>query len=233
MTAAKGFYQVETFTGCRAIGYLVRRLNTLLMPHAEALFADAELSFSQWVILMALRDGEAASAPDQRVEAGQVLPVPAVVLRGKPGGIDGLVRLDPLFGTPALLGMVSIRVRALGEGAPDAEIAAQTPTPLVDDALRGAFAFDDEAERARVEVETKMTAARGEGNAARTALHAQAMKEESEILAKAREEAEAITSKGRSANASARDTAKAALDAQAKELAALVATRALGREVGR
>lgn len=96
-----------------------------------------------------------------------------------------------------------------------------------------AKALDDEAERARVEVETKMTAARGEGNAARTALHAQAMKEESEILAKAREEAEAITSKGRNANASARDTAKAALDAQAKELAALVATRALGREVGR
>lgn len=88
---------------------------------------------------------EAASVPDQRVEAGQILAVPAVVLHGQPGGIDGLVRLDPLFGTPALLGMVSIRVRALGEGAdaPEAEIAAQTPTPLVDDPLRGGFAFDD------------------------------------------------------------------------------------------
>jgi F-type H+-transporting ATPase subunit b len=96
-----------------------------------------------------------------------------------------------------------------------------------------AKALDDEAEAARVEVETKMTAARGEGNAARAALHAQAMKEESDILAKAREEAEAITTKGRTANTAARDTAKAALDAQAKELAALVATRALGREVGR
>lgn len=64
MPATKGFYQVETFTGCRSIGYLVRRLNTLLMPHAEALFADAELSFSQWVILMALRDKRAETCAD-------------------------------------------------------------------------------------------------------------------------------------------------------------------------
>lgn len=64
MPAAKGFYQVETFTGCRSIGYLVRRLNTLLMPHAEALFADAELSFAQWVILMALRDKRAETCAD-------------------------------------------------------------------------------------------------------------------------------------------------------------------------
>lgn len=64
MPAAKGFYQVETFTGCKSIGYLVRRLNTLLMPHAEALFADAELSFSQWVILMALRDKRAETCAD-------------------------------------------------------------------------------------------------------------------------------------------------------------------------
>ncbi len=59
MPAKKGFYQVETFTGCQSIGYLVRRLNTLLLPHAEALFADAELSFSQWVVLVSLRDRKA------------------------------------------------------------------------------------------------------------------------------------------------------------------------------
>lgn len=69
MTAAKGFpskgfYQVETFTGCKSIGYLVRRLHTLVLPHAEALFADAELSFSQWVILMAVRDGKANTCAD-------------------------------------------------------------------------------------------------------------------------------------------------------------------------
>lgn len=34
------------------------------MPHAEALFTDAELSFSQWVILMALRDKRAETCAD-------------------------------------------------------------------------------------------------------------------------------------------------------------------------
>jgi F-type H+-transporting ATPase subunit b len=96
-----------------------------------------------------------------------------------------------------------------------------------------AKALDDESERARVEVETKMSAARAEGNEKRNALRAQAAKEEAEILAKAREEAEALTASGRKANGAARTAAQAALEAQAQELAALVASRALGREVGR
>ncbi len=54
---SKPFYQVETFNGSRSVGYLIRRLNTLVLPHAEALFADAELTFSQWVVLVCLRDG--------------------------------------------------------------------------------------------------------------------------------------------------------------------------------
>ena len=96
-----------------------------------------------------------------------------------------------------------------------------------------AKALDDESERARVEVETKMSAARAEGNEKRNALRAQAAKEEAEILAKAREEAEALTASGRKANSEARSSAQAALEAQAQELASLVASRALGREVGR
>ena len=54
---SKAFYQVETFRSAKSLGYLVRRIHTLMMPRAEALFADAELSFSQWVVLVALRDG--------------------------------------------------------------------------------------------------------------------------------------------------------------------------------
>jgi DNA-binding MarR family transcriptional regulator len=54
---SKAFYHVETFRSVTSLGYLVRRIHTLLMPRAEALFADAELSFSQWVVLVALRDG--------------------------------------------------------------------------------------------------------------------------------------------------------------------------------
>src|SRR5205085_2733985 len=39
-------------------------LHNLILPRADALFADAELSFSQWVALMALRDGIADTCAD-------------------------------------------------------------------------------------------------------------------------------------------------------------------------
>jgi DNA-binding MarR family transcriptional regulator len=57
----KSFYKAESFTGGKSIGYLIRRAHNQLMPRAEALFADAELTFSQWVVLMSLRDGKATT----------------------------------------------------------------------------------------------------------------------------------------------------------------------------
>jgi DNA-binding MarR family transcriptional regulator len=54
---AKPFYRVDTFEARHSIGYLVRRLHNLIVPRAEALFADADFTFSQWVVLMAVRDG--------------------------------------------------------------------------------------------------------------------------------------------------------------------------------
>ncbi len=54
---ARPFYSVETFQARRSIGYLIKRLNNLIVPSAEALFADADFTFSQWVVLMAVRDG--------------------------------------------------------------------------------------------------------------------------------------------------------------------------------
>lgn len=57
----KPFYQVETFEGRRSLGYLIRRLHNLVMPRAEALFADADFTFSQWIVLMAVRDGIATT----------------------------------------------------------------------------------------------------------------------------------------------------------------------------
>ena len=96
-----------------------------------------------------------------------------------------------------------------------------------------ARALDDEAERARVEVETKMSAARADGNASRAALRNAGMKEEAAILAKAREEADKLTVAGRATNSAALDQAKQGLAAQAQDLASLVASKALGREVGR
>ena len=59
----KPFYKVETYRGCKSVGYLIKRIFTLMMPPVEAVFAGSELSFSQWVVLMCLRDGIGV-APD-------------------------------------------------------------------------------------------------------------------------------------------------------------------------
>jgi DNA-binding MarR family transcriptional regulator len=53
------YYRVETFEARRSLGYLIKRLHGLIVPRAEALFADADFTFSQWVVLMAVRDGVA------------------------------------------------------------------------------------------------------------------------------------------------------------------------------
>ena len=48
---ARPFYAVETFQAQRSIGYLIKRLNNLIVPRAEAMVADADFTFSQWVVL--------------------------------------------------------------------------------------------------------------------------------------------------------------------------------------
>lgn len=53
---ARPFYSVDTFQARRSLGYLIKRLNSLIVPRAEAMFADADFTFSQWVVLMAVRD---------------------------------------------------------------------------------------------------------------------------------------------------------------------------------
>ncbi|HWA92192.1 MAG TPA: MarR family transcriptional regulator [Rhizomicrobium sp.] len=61
---AKAFYRVDTFEGRRSLGYLIKRLHNLVVPHAEALFADADFTFSQWVVLMAVRDNIATTCAE-------------------------------------------------------------------------------------------------------------------------------------------------------------------------
>jgi len=60
----KPYYRVETFESRNSVGYLVRRLNNLMVPHAEARFADEELTFSHWVALISLRDGVTHTCSD-------------------------------------------------------------------------------------------------------------------------------------------------------------------------
>ncbi|HEX2593686.1 MAG TPA: MarR family transcriptional regulator [Rhizomicrobium sp.] len=53
----KPYYNADTFEARRSIGYLVKRVNALLLPKVEELFGDAELTFTHWIALKALRDG--------------------------------------------------------------------------------------------------------------------------------------------------------------------------------
>ena len=61
---AKTFYRTSTFKARNSVGYLIRRLNNLTMPHAEARFADQELTFTHWIALMSLRDGISRTCSD-------------------------------------------------------------------------------------------------------------------------------------------------------------------------
>jgi DNA-binding MarR family transcriptional regulator len=50
------FYRADDYSMTNSVGYLIRRTSNLVMPQLEALFADAALTFSQWTVLMALRE---------------------------------------------------------------------------------------------------------------------------------------------------------------------------------
>lgn len=57
-------YEVDSFEGRRSIGYLVKRVFNQTSPRCEALFADADFTFTQWIVLMAVRDGMANTAAE-------------------------------------------------------------------------------------------------------------------------------------------------------------------------
>jgi DNA-binding MarR family transcriptional regulator len=60
----RAHYSVNGFQARESLGYLIRRLHNLVMPRAEALFDEADFTFSQWVVLMAVRDGVATSCAE-------------------------------------------------------------------------------------------------------------------------------------------------------------------------
>ena len=59
---SKPYYSAETYRARSSVGYLIRRTHNLLMPKVEGAFAEHEVTFTQWVILMYLRDGLATTA---------------------------------------------------------------------------------------------------------------------------------------------------------------------------
>ncbi|MGE3333514.1 MAG: MarR family winged helix-turn-helix transcriptional regulator [Rhodospirillaceae bacterium] len=58
------FYKPGTFNASRSVGYLIKRINALMGPRIEAQFAGAELTFTQWVVLMHLCYGGGDTCAD-------------------------------------------------------------------------------------------------------------------------------------------------------------------------
>jgi DNA-binding MarR family transcriptional regulator len=58
------FYRASQYGMKNSVGYLVRRTANLVLPQFEALFADAELTFSQWTVLMALREWRSSTSAE-------------------------------------------------------------------------------------------------------------------------------------------------------------------------
>lgn len=58
------FYRATHYGMKNSVGYLIRRSSNLLMPQMEVLFADESLTFSQWTVLMALREWGQSTAAD-------------------------------------------------------------------------------------------------------------------------------------------------------------------------
>ena len=58
------YYNSQTYRARDSVGYLVRRAGNLMTTRVEAAFADNEITFSQWLVLMKLRDGLATTAAE-------------------------------------------------------------------------------------------------------------------------------------------------------------------------
>lgn len=60
----KPYFRADNFNCRQSMGYLTRRVQNLTNPHAEAIFADQDLTFTQWICLMGLREGVAETNAD-------------------------------------------------------------------------------------------------------------------------------------------------------------------------
>jgi DNA-binding MarR family transcriptional regulator len=61
---SKQHYTAETYRARSSVAYLIKRAQSLLIDRFELAVAPGELTFTQWVILMYLRDGMAINASD-------------------------------------------------------------------------------------------------------------------------------------------------------------------------
>jgi DNA-binding MarR family transcriptional regulator len=57
-------YRPQTYRSRDSVGYLIRRLYTLLLARFEGALAQADFTLTQWIVLIQLRDGIARTASD-------------------------------------------------------------------------------------------------------------------------------------------------------------------------
>jgi DNA-binding MarR family transcriptional regulator len=58
------YYRAATYRARDSMGYLLRRVYSIMHERVEAAFADHHLTLMQWIILIYLRDGLARTASD-------------------------------------------------------------------------------------------------------------------------------------------------------------------------
>jgi DNA-binding MarR family transcriptional regulator len=57
-------YRPQTYRARDSVGYLIRRLYTLLLARFEGALAQADFTLTQWIVLIQLREGTARTASD-------------------------------------------------------------------------------------------------------------------------------------------------------------------------
>jgi DNA-binding MarR family transcriptional regulator len=57
-------YQQQAYSARSSVGYLLKRAHVLLVDQLEAAVAESDITATQWVVLMYLRDGLAINASD-------------------------------------------------------------------------------------------------------------------------------------------------------------------------
>ncbi|MGB7740701.1 MAG: MarR family winged helix-turn-helix transcriptional regulator [Steroidobacteraceae bacterium] len=58
------YYHPQTYLSRDSVGYLIRRLYTLLLTRFEGALAQADFTLTQWIVLIQVRDGLARTASD-------------------------------------------------------------------------------------------------------------------------------------------------------------------------
>jgi DNA-binding MarR family transcriptional regulator len=57
-------YRIDNYFARRSVGYLLKRAHMLMLDQLEPVIADSDITITQWVVMMHLREGLAVNASD-------------------------------------------------------------------------------------------------------------------------------------------------------------------------